>query len=576
MTQTESITPTERLAAPLEQYARLRSKATTVDNQKPIFSRSVAIPFVLMLVLAVGGAFWVYFRTAPMTAWIVIASSGLATTLGIVGAWQLCRVASRQRANQRAVQWENTETLLRTQLTEQTRREQQLLTDHARLKEELTLSSRAKAELNEELDRRKEAEKKLAKHGESLTRSKGVLELHVQARTEEMEKMQRRHEMILDSAGEGICGLNTIGVIAFANPAAARILGGTVEQMVGRPFSDFFVNLPSTSAPGLFNGKSALRSELTLCRPDGTSFVLEYSRAPIHEGQRAVGEVFLFKDITERKQTEEALARKAAELARSNAELEQFAFVASHDLQEPLRKIQAFGDRLKTRCDAVDLGDGRTYLDRMQNAAARMRTLIDDLLTFSRVISRTQPFAEVDLGTVAREVLADLEVQIERSGATVEVGELPVIEADPMHMRQLFQNLAGNALKFHEPKAKPVVKIAARITDIKFELSETAIMRRRAFSADKSVTEQWCELTVQDNGIGFDEQYLDRIFAVFQRLHGRHEYEGTGIGLAVCRRIVDRHNGTITAKSKPGTGATFFVQLPVRQARKSASGPATA
>jgi len=570
MTQTESISPSERLAAPLEQFARLRSKTAT-ESKAPIFSRSVIVPFVVTLALAVGGGMWAHAHTAPATAWVVIGTGSLAIILGVIGAWQLCRAAWRQQSLQRAVEWENTETLLRTQLTEQTRREQQLLTDHGKLKAELAALAFAKAELNEQLDRRRESEKKLALHGQDLARSKGVLELHVQARTEEMEKMQRRHELILDSAGEGICGLNTGGKIAFANPAAARILGGTVEKMVGRPFNEFFVNLPALPAAGQANGKPASRSELTLCRPDGSNFVLEYSRAPIHEGLRTVGEVFLFKDITERKQTEEALARKAAELARSNAELEQFAFVASHDLQEPLRKIQAFGDRLKTRCDTVDLGDGRTYLDRMQNAAARMRTLIDDLLTFSRVISRTQPFAEVNLATVAREVLADLEVRIERSGATVEVGELPVIEADPLHMRQLFQNLIGNALKFHEPGAKPVVKIAAKISDKQSELSETAIIRRRVLNGEKSVTEQWCELTVQDNGIGFDEQYLDRIFAVFQRLHGRHEYEGTGIGLAVCRRIVDRHSGMITAKSKPGAGATFVVQMPVRQARKTGS-----
>jgi len=273
--------------------------------------------------------------------------------------------------------------------------------------------------------------------------------------------------------------------------------------------------------------------------------------------------VLMFKDISERKRTEMALANKAAELTRSNAELEQFAFVASHDLQEPLRKIQAFGDRLKVKCESANLGEGQEYLARMQNAAARMRTLIDDLLTFSRVISRTEPFAKVDLNRVAREVIGDLEIGIEKSGAKVEIGELPTIEADPVQIRQLFQNLIGNALKFHEPGAKPIVHIAGRIAG-PTDGTETSVLRRRAVVGDKRGSDQFCELTVQDNGIGFDEKYLDRIFAVFQRLHGRQEYEGTGIGLAVCRRIVDRHGGAITAKSKPGHGATFYVTLPLR------------
>src|SRR5689334_15978565 len=164
------------------------------------------------------------------------------------------------------------------------------------------------------------------------------------------------------------------------------------------------------------------------------------------EKDKVVGAVVIFKDITERKRTEDTLARKAAELARSNAELEQFAFVASHDLQEPLRKIQAFGDRLKLKCEAVQLQDGRDYLDRMQSAAARMQTLINDLLTFSRIISASQPFVPVDLGAVTKEVLVDLELRIEKSHAQVTVGQLPTIEADPTQMRQLLQNLIGNAL----------------------------------------------------------------------------------------------------------------------------------
>ncbi len=180
-----------------------------------------------------------------------------------------------------------------------------------------------------------------------------------------------------------------------------------------------------------------------------------------------------------------------------------------------------------------------------------MRTLISDLLTFSRVIRSSEPCVPVDLATVTREVLGDLEVRIEKSGAKIEIGSLPTLDADPMQMRQLLLNLISNALKFQPPGATPVVKISSRL-----------------LSAASG--EQLCEITVQDNGIGFDEKYVDKMFAVFQRLHGRSEYEGTGIGLAVCRRIVDRHHGNILARSQPGQGATFIITLPLHQQKAQA------
>jgi light-regulated signal transduction histidine kinase (bacteriophytochrome) len=231
-------------------------------------------------------------------------------------------------------------------------------------------------------------------------------------------------------------------------------------------------------------------------------------------------------------------------LARSNAELEQFAYVASHDLQEPLRKIQAFGDRLKSKYGEA-LGErGGEYLQRMQNAAKRMQTLINDLLVFSRVTTKGQPFIPVDLAQVAREVVSDLDVCIERVGGHVELGDLPNTHADPLQMRQLLQNLISNGLKFHK-EGTPTVKVYGQLLD------------------------GMCRLTVEDNGIGFDEKYLDRIFTIFQRLHGRSEYEGTGVGLAICRKIVERHGGTIAAKSAPGQGATFIVTLPVKQPKEN-------
>lgn len=413
------------------------------------------------------------------------------------------------------------------------------------------------AQLQKELNDRREAERVMTQQAKELERSKDVLELHVQARTQELQKLQRRYESILNSAGEGIYGLDLQGRTTFVNPAAAKITGWKVEELVGKSECEVFHRL-SAGASSPNPGANAGSADYQLFyRRDGSSFPAEYVRTPIKEKDKEVGAVVIFKDVTERKRAEEALNRKAAELARSNAELEQFAYVASHDLQEPLRKIQAFGDRLKTKCDAVNLQEGRDYLERMQSAAARMQTLINDLLTFSRVISASQPFVPVDLNDVTKGVLSDLEVRIEQQKATVEVGELPTLEGDPLQMRQLLQNLIGNALKFQPPNAQPLVKIHARILKSLF-----------AGTPEEDPYAEQCELTIQDNGIGFDEKHTEKIFAVFQRLHGRDEYEGTGVGLAVCRRITDRHGGIISATSKPGAGATFIVTLPVRHPKK--------
>ncbi|HEV7585267.1 MAG TPA: ATP-binding protein [Solirubrobacteraceae bacterium] len=240
-----------------------------------------------------------------------------------------------------------------------------------------------------------------------------------------------------------------------------------------------------------------------------------------------------------------AMLRNAAELSRSNAELEQFASIASHDLQEPLRKVQTFAARLTaTEHDRLS-EEGQDFLRRMSDAAGRMRSLIDDLLMFSRVSTKGRPFVPVDLEEVASQVLVDLEVSIEERGASVVVEGLPTIEADPVQMRQLLQNLLGNALKFVRADVTPEISARAEVSD------------------------HVAELTIRDNGIGFDAQYATRIFRAFERLNGASAYPGTGMGLALCRKIVERHHGTIRAESEPGRGATFTVRLPLEQLRDS-------
>jgi PAS domain S-box-containing protein len=255
-------------------------------------------------------------------------------------------------------------------------------------------------------------------------------------------------------------------------------------------------------------------------------------------------------DITDLKKSETALRSSegrlrqfTAQLERSNRELQDFAYVASHDLQEPLRKIVVFGDRLKEKWSEALNEEARDYLDRMQKAAARMQTLINDLLTFSRVTSKARPFTPVNLDQVAHEVISDLEARIEQAQGRVEIGALPVIDAEELQMRQVLQNLIGNAVKFRRPETPPVVSVTGRKI------------------SDESGREMF-ELAVRDNGIGFDEKYLDRIFNVFQRLHSRTEFEGNGMGLAIVKKIALYHGGDVTATSQPGVGTTFILTLP--------------
>lgn len=255
-------------------------------------------------------------------------------------------------------------------------------------------------------------------------------------------------------------------------------------------------------------------------------------------------------------QRTEALHQLNLELQRSNNELQEFAYVASHDLQEPLRKIQAFGNLLEEEYGEA-VGEGQMYIERMRNAAARMRVLIDDLLAFSRVTTKAQPFLQVDLNKVAQQVVDDLSPRLESTHGTIELGTLPTLYADSQQMYQMLQNLIGNAVKFHKPDLPPLVKVSSEVLPASTGSDVEGLERKQRYL-----------IRIEDNGIGFDEKYADRIFTVFQRLHGKDKYEGTGIGLAVVRKIVERHGGTIVVSSSPGQGATFLVTLPTHHRMK--------
>lgn len=358
-------------------------------------------------------------------------------------------------------------------------------------------------------------------------------------------------ENVFQSIGDAITIINEEGKITTANSATLDLLEYSKEGLIGKHagilfgevigegdirkiryqlthqqgfdnFATIYVTKSQKQIPVIISGS-------ILTNRDGTGYDL----------------VIVAKDITERKRQEEELQSIVIKLEHSNRELQDFAHIASHDLQEPLRKIMAFGDRLNSKyMEALD-DQGRDYLKRMRNAAVRMQYLIQSLLLYSRVTSKAQPFAQVDLSEVKQEVLSDLEFRIlETGGHIVETDKLPVVNADPLQMRQLFQNLISNALKFSRKGEPPLIKISCRPVSIN----------------GNGKTRH--EITIEDNGIGFDEQYAERIFGVFQRLHDRNEFEGSGIGLSICRKIVMRHGGDITAKSTPGQGARFIFTLP--------------
>lgn len=249
------------------------------------------------------------------------------------------------------------------------------------------------------------------------------------------------------------------------------------------------------------------------------------------------------------------LVQANKQLEASNTELQQYAFIASHDLQEPLRKIITFSHIVKERFKHSD--DAGQYIERIISSSERLRTLINDLLTYSK-LSTSPAFVTASLNTIVQDVLADLELSIKEKKATIDLDDLPVIEMIPDQMRQIFQNIISNALKFSKPETQPVIKIWNEFTK-----------EKSAESAAKAKG-NYCRIYIADSGIGFNEQYLDKIFTMFQRLHGRAEYEGTGIGLSIVKKIVEKHNGLVTAKSQEGEGTTFILVLPLLQTTKRA------
>ena len=362
----------------------------------------------------------------------------------------------------------------------------------------------------------------------------------------------RASREILNTMADALFVIDASGAIRVINHAVRELFGYRDSDLIGRAID----NLEETSGGETISRtlRDLARSvpirdqERLLRHADGHAISVSVSISPVTKDGVQEGAVVIARDIRARKRAEEELKSVLRRLEQSNRELEDFAYVASHDLQEPLRKIQAFGDLLRKKHAEALPDQARDYIERMQSAANRMQVLINDLLSFSRVTTKAQPFVHVDLRQTAAEIVHDLETRLHDTGGRVELGPLPVIEADPLQMRQLLQNLIANALKFHRPGVPPVVDVRGEVTG--------------------SV----CRLTIADNGIGFEEKYADRIFTLFERLHARTSYEGTGIGLAICRKIAERHGGEIRAHGRLGEGATFIVTLSVTQERQRDTG----
>ncbi len=388
------------------------------------------------------------------------------------------------------------------------------------------------------------------------------LALYRHGAEKEIREQREWFRVTLTSIGDAVIAVDTEEKVNFLNPVAESLTGWKMEEAQGQPLSMVFPIINEVTLEEVKNPVSkvlqsglpvALANHTALITKDDRSMPVEDSAAPIKDAAGGIiGVVLVFHDVTEKRRAEEALQEahdnldkkvreRTAELEWKNRELQEFAYVASHDLQEPLRKIKLFEEMVEKELKVALSDQGKDYLRRMNHAADRMQRLIKSLLSYSRTSANKSPYERVDLKPVAEVIARDL--LPEETGLTpvIEIADLPAIDADPVQMHQLLQNLIANAIHYHKEGQVPIVKISS------------------------SVLGRTCKLIIEDNGIGFDMAYVDKIFLPFERLNARNKYDGTGMGLAICRKIAELHGGRIEARSTPGEGATFIVTLPMRQ-----------
>lgn len=378
---------------------------------------------------------------------------------------------------------------------------------------------------------------------------------------------ERYYRMTNEVEDYAIILMSTEGIIENWNRGAEKIKGYRADEIVGKHFSIFYSpedqkkNLPKKLLETASReGKSAF--EGWRVRKNGSKFWGSIVITALHDTDNNIlGFSKVTRDLTERKIAEDKLQmyadellQKNKELERSNSELSSFSYVASHDLQEPLRKIQGFGN-LIMNSEISKLSDtGKDYFNRMIKAASRMQNLIDSLLEFSRTTTEARNFEDVELNELLEEVKRDMRERIESSGAVIHSQKLPTLSVIPFQFRQLLSNLISNAIKYARKDVKPAINILAKCIPAE-EMDDP----RAAASVN------YYQFIIRDNGIGFEEEYAEKIFELFQRLHGKNEYVGSGIGLAICKKIVENHSGWIKAESEPGAGSALIFYIPVRE-----------
>jgi PAS domain S-box-containing protein len=372
---------------------------------------------------------------------------------------------------------------------------------------------------------------------------------------EPFDQVQAHLAAIVESSDDAVLAKDLDGTIRLWNRGAERTYGYTAQEAAGRHVS--FLFLPQGEEEErqvlerIARGERVEHFRTRRRNKDGRLVEVSLTASPIRDARgEIVGVSTISRDITAQIQIEEELARRTDELQRSNAELERFAYVASHDLQEPLRTVTSYVQLLARRYQGKLDADADELIHYAVDGANRMRQLIQGLLAYARVHTRGDVFEPVALEEVLAEALDGLGLALRESGTTVTHGPLPVVSADPAQIGQVFSNLIANAIKFRSAEP-PAVDIRAE---------------RRSH--------EWI-LSIRDNGIGIDPQFFDRIFIVFQRLHGMGEYPGTGLGLALCKRIVERHGGHVWVESRPGGGSTFFFTLPDDPTARARGLPAT-
>jgi PAS domain S-box-containing protein len=335
------------------------------------------------------------------------------------------------------------------------------------------------------------------------------------------------------------------GKIGFINKAYSEFFGVTLEEVTSGSWTMLIHPADTVAYIEKFmecsRERKIFRAEGRVRRSDGQwRWIDSYGQPRFSSAEEFLGMAGSSLDVTDRKLVEKELKHYVAELERSNQALHDFAYIASHDLREPLRKIKAFGHLLNSKFNGDLCAEGKDYIARMNSAADRMDEMLEGLLSYSGINTQGEPFMEVNLRLIVEQVLSDLELRIEETGGKVEVGELPVLRGDPLQLRQLMQNLIGNALKYNRKGEPAHVSVSCQVEG-----------------------NGYIKINIRDKGIGFHMKDARRIFQPFVRLHGRSEYDGTGMGLAICQKIVERHGGSIIAESKLGIGTTFSIILPV-------------